>query len=111
MAANTNTSVDTSGMRTAQGSFQTALDEVNGTYTQMQSQIEALRSSWTGDASTTFQSAMDTWLTDFGTVKQQLELMLQKLQANTGSYDTTHQNTTDAASQLSKTMSAPLPGF
>ncbi|MEU2424745.1 MULTISPECIES: WXG100 family type VII secretion target [Streptomyces] len=111
MAANTSTSVDTSGMRTAQGSFQTALDEVNNTYTQMQSQIEALRSSWTGDASSTFQSAMDTWLTDFGTVKQQLELMLQKLQANTGSYDTTHQHTTDAATQLHKSMSTPLPGF
>ncbi|MFJ9721790.1 WXG100 family type VII secretion target [Streptomyces sp. NPDC101209] len=111
MAGNTNTSVDTSGMRIAQGSFQTALDEVNNTYTQMQSQIEALRASWTGDASTTFQTAMDTWLTDFGTVKQQLELMLQKLQANTGSYDTTHHNTSDVANQLHKSMTTPLPGF
>ncbi|MGW3121597.1 WXG100 family type VII secretion target [Streptomyces sp. NPDC001107] len=111
MAANMSTSVDTSGMRIAQGSFQTALDEVNSTYTQMQSQIDTLRSSWTGDASATFQGAMSTWLTDFGTVKQQLELMLQKLQANTGSYDTTHQNTSDVATQLHKTMSTPLPGF
>ncbi|MEU5309371.1 WXG100 family type VII secretion target [Streptomyces sp. NPDC021562] len=111
MAANTSTSVDTSGMRAAQGSFQTALDEANSTYTQMQSQIEALRSSWTGDASTTFQTAMDTWLTDFSTVRQQLELMLQKLQANTGSYDTTHHSTSDMANQLHKSMSTPLPGF
>ncbi|MCS0606295.1 WXG100 family type VII secretion target [Streptomyces sp. LP11] len=111
MAGNTNTSVDTSGMRIAQGSFRTALDEVNTTYTQMQGQIDALRSGWTGDAASTFQSAMDTWLTDFGTVKQQLDLMLQKLEANTGSYDTTHQSTTDTANQLHKSMSTPLPGF
>ncbi|MEU5095074.1 WXG100 family type VII secretion target [Streptomyces sp. NPDC020996] len=111
MAANTNTSVDTSGMRSAQGSFQTALDDANSTYTQMQSQIEALRASWTGDAAGTFQTAMDTWLSDFGTVKQQLELMLHKLQASTGSYDTTHRATTDTATQLHKNMTAPLPGF
>ncbi|MGQ4436911.1 MULTISPECIES: WXG100 family type VII secretion target [unclassified Streptomyces] len=111
MAGNVNTSVDTSGMRIAQGSFQTALDEVNATYTQMQSQIDTLRSNWSGDAATTFQGAMDTWLSDFGTVKQQLELMLQKLQANTGSYDTTHQATSDTATQLHKSMTTPLPGF
>ncbi|MEV6546742.1 WXG100 family type VII secretion target [Streptomyces sp. NPDC051665] len=111
MADNMNTSVDTSGMKAAQGSFQTALDEANRTYTQMQGQIDALRASWTGDASSTFQGAMDTWLSDFGTVKQQLDLMLQKLQANTGSYDTTHQATMDTASQLGKTMASPLPGF
>lgn len=105
------TSVSTEGMLSAQGSFQTALDDVNSTYAQMQSQIDTLRSSWSGDAASTFQGAMDTWLSDFGTVKQQLDLMLQKLQANTGSYDTTHRNTSDAATQLHKNMSNPLPGF
>ena len=54
---------------------------------------------------------MDTWLQDFATVRRQLSLMLEKLQANTGGYDKTHQSTTDAASQLRKSMASPLPGF
>ncbi|MQS16220.1 WXG100 family type VII secretion target [Streptomyces kaniharaensis] len=109
--ANQTTSVNIEGMLGAQGSFQTAVDEVNRTYTQMAGQIEALQSSWTGDASATFLSAMSTWLQDFGTVRQQLGLMLEKLQANTGTYGTTHQATTDVAAQLGRGMANPLPGF
>ncbi|MFJ3793425.1 WXG100 family type VII secretion target [Kitasatospora sp. NPDC090091] len=109
--ANQTTSVSIEGMLSAQGNFQTALDEVNRTYTQMASQIETLQASWTGEASNTYLGAMNTWIQDFGTVRGQLALMLEKLQANTGSYDTTHQATTDLASQLSKGMAAPLPGF
>ncbi|MFD9596449.1 WXG100 family type VII secretion target [Kitasatospora sp. NPDC004745] len=109
--ANQTTSVSIEGMLAAQSNFQTALDEANRTYTQMAGQIETLQSSWTGDASTTYLGAMNTWLQDFGTVRTQLGLMLEKLQANTGSYGTTHQATTDMASQLSKGMATPLPGF
>ncbi|MCY0960241.1 MULTISPECIES: WXG100 family type VII secretion target [unclassified Streptomyces] len=105
------TSVSIAGMRSAAGSFQSALEDANSTYTQMQGQIDALRGSWSGDASSTFQGAMDTWLQDFASVRQQLSLMLEKLQANTGSYKTTHQATTDAANQLHKSMVTPLPGF
>ncbi|MFD0276377.1 WXG100 family type VII secretion target [Kitasatospora sp. NPDC127111] len=109
--ANQTTSVNIEGMLGAQGSFQTAVDEVNRSYTQMAGQIDTLRSSWTGDASTTFLSAMNTWLQDFGTVREQLGLMLEKLQANTGGYGTVHQATADVAAQFSKGMANPLPGF
>lgn len=111
MAANTNTSVDTSGMRSAQDSFQTALTEVKGSYTQMESQIETLRGQWSGEASTGYLSAMETWLRDFDTVQRNLALMLQKLQDSIISYDSTHHTTSDVSSQLQKSMSAPLPGF
>ncbi|MFD7677881.1 MULTISPECIES: WXG100 family type VII secretion target [unclassified Streptomyces] len=111
MAGNTEASVDIAGMKLAQGSFQTAVDEANGSYTQMESQIDALRASWTGDAASTYQGAMDTWLQDFATVRSQLTLMLEKLQANTGDYTVTHQSTTDTASTLHKNMTQPLPGF
>ncbi|GAA4794595.1 WXG100 family type VII secretion target [Streptomyces ziwulingensis] len=111
MAANTNTSVDISGMLAAQSSFETAVGDADSSYTSMQSQIDALRSSWSGDAANTYQIAMDNWLADFNTVRTQLSLMLQKLQANTGTYDTTHQGTSDTATVLAKTMSDPLPGF
>ncbi|MEW2168012.1 WXG100 family type VII secretion target [Streptomyces sp. NPDC007084] len=111
MAGNTEASVNIAGMKSAQGSFQSALDEANSSYTQMQSQIDALRASWTGEAASTYQGAMDTWLRDFATVRAQLGLMLEKLQANTGTYTTTHQATTDTANTLHKSMTQPLPGF
>ncbi|MFJ6837877.1 WXG100 family type VII secretion target [Streptomyces sp. NPDC091209] len=109
--ATTDTSVSLAGMKSAQGDFQNALDEVNSSYTQMTSQIDTLRASWTGDASSTFQGAMDTWLQDFATVRSQLSLMFEKLQANTGGYTNTHQATTDAAAQVKQGMAQSLPGF
>ncbi|MEU3795728.1 WXG100 family type VII secretion target [Streptomyces fructofermentans] len=111
MAVNANTSVSVAGMKSAQGSFQDALDEVNRSYTQMSSQIGTLRSSWTGDASSTFLGAMDAWLQDFATVRSQLNLMYEKLQSSTGAYDSTHQNTNDMAAGVAKGMTQPLPGF
>lgn len=111
MVSNAETSVNLAGMKSAQSSFQTALDEANSSYTQMASQIEALRASWTGDASSTFQSAMDSWLQDFSAVRSQLGLMLEKLQANTGSYANTHETTVTAAGTLQSGMSQRLPGF
>ncbi|MEU6028854.1 WXG100 family type VII secretion target [Streptomyces tauricus] len=111
MAANTNTSVDISGMLAAQTSFETAVGDANSTYASMQGQIDGLRTSWSGDAANTYQIAMDSWLADFNTVKTQLSLMLQKLQTNTGTYHTTHEGTSDTATVLAKSMSDPLPGF
>ncbi|MEV7325856.1 WXG100 family type VII secretion target [Streptomyces sp. NPDC093970] len=108
--AGPSTSVSLEGMKAAQGDFQNALDEANSSYSSMAGQIDALRASWTGDASSTFQSAMDTWLQDFATVRSQLSLMFEKLQANTGGYADTHQTTTDAAAQVRQGM-AGLPGF
>lgn len=105
------TSVSLEGMKAAQGNFQTAVEEANSSYSQMESQIRTLEASWTGDAASTYTGAMDQWLQDFSTVKQQLNLMLEKLQANTGTYTTTHSNTTDVAGQLKNSMASPLPGF
>ncbi|WP_327425558.1 WXG100 family type VII secretion target (plasmid) [Streptomyces sp. NBC_01527] len=109
MAGTPNTSVDVSGMKSAQGSFQDALDEVNKSYTQMSSQISDLQASWTGDASASFLGAMETWLQDFSTVRSQLNLMFEKLQSGTGSYDGLHGETVNIASGVGKGMG--LQGF
>ncbi|WP_405746019.1 WXG100 family type VII secretion target [Streptomyces sp. NBC_01525] len=108
------TSVELEGMKRAQGSFQTALDHASGSYTQMDGQIQGLRASWTGQAANIYQNAMQEWLNDFNVVNQQLGLMLEKLQENTGVYANTHEQTQQEAGQAARLISsghAGLPGF
>ncbi|WP_329457202.1 WXG100 family type VII secretion target [Streptomyces sp. NBC_01497] len=101
-----NTAVDLDGMKAAQGTFQTALDETTSSYSQMDGQIEGLRSSWTGQASTIYGSAMEKWLEDFNVVNNALRTMLEKLQSNTGVYANTHEDTQQQANQVQQLISS-----
>ncbi|MCW2904626.1 MAG: hypothetical protein JWO67_6891 [Streptosporangiaceae bacterium] len=105
------TSVSLEGMKLAQGNFESAVQEANSQYSMMQGQIETLLASWTGEAATVFGGAMNTWLQDFAVVRDQLQLMLEKLQQNTGVYTTTHDSTVQAAGAVRNSMPAGLPGF
>jgi WXG100 family type VII secretion target len=108
------TQVEIQGMTAAQGSFQTALDHTTSSYAQMDGQIEGLRASWSGEASTIYVSAMHDWLTDFDKVNQALRTMLEKLAENTKVYASTHENTQQQAQQVMQQMqsgSVGLPGF
>ncbi|GAA3760153.1 WXG100 family type VII secretion target [Streptomyces tremellae] len=115
MAANSNTSVDIEGMKRAQGTFQTAVDESSSSYSNMEGQIEALGPAWTGQAATIFHGAMGKWLEDFRTVNQQLQRMLETLSQNTGVYANVHSDTEDKAQQVQQLISSGnlggLPGF
>jgi ESAT-6 family protein len=104
--ANNNTSVSLDGMKAAQGTFQTALDESTSSYSQMDGQIEGLRSSWTGQAASIYGSAMEKWLEDFNVVNNALRTMLEKLQANTGVYANTHEDTQQQANQVQQLISS-----
>jgi WXG100 family type VII secretion target len=98
------TAVELQGMTAAQGTFQNALDETTSSYSQMDGQIEGLRSQWTGDASSTYQNAMQEWLTDFQHVNTALSIMLEKLSQNTNVYANTHENTQQVAQQVASAM-------
>ncbi|MCH0567243.1 WXG100 family type VII secretion target [Streptomyces sp. MUM 2J] len=108
------TAVELQGMTTAQGTFQTALDEAMGAYAQMDGQIEGLRASWSGEAANIYHTAMQEWLTDFDRVNQALRTMLEKLAQNTRIYADTHENTQMEAQQIAQQMGSGvvgLPGF
>ncbi|MDX2705659.1 WXG100 family type VII secretion target [Actinacidiphila glaucinigra] len=108
------TSVDLSGMSSAQSSFQAALDDTSGAYAQMQGQIEGLQASWGGEAANIYHGAMQQWLNDFSRVNQALGLMLEKLSQNTNVYANTHDATQDQARQAAQQISGGtvgLPGF
>ncbi|MFD7917711.1 WXG100 family type VII secretion target [Streptomyces sp. NPDC059740] len=111
MAGNGQQNVDIAGMRAAQPHFETALNETSQVYTNMSDQASTLEASWTGDAAKSFTQALNQWLENCNIVKQQLQIVTDKLAANTGSYQNVHANTSDAAAELNSAIAAGLPGF
>ncbi|SEL31047.1 WXG100 family type VII secretion target [Streptacidiphilus jiangxiensis] len=109
------TAVELQGMTTAQGTFQTALDDTTRSYAQVEGQIEALQASWTGEAATIFNQAMTQWLEDFRSVNNALSTMLEKLAQNTNVYANTHADTEQVAQQVAQTIGSGnyggLPGL
>ncbi|MGV9935194.1 WXG100 family type VII secretion target [Streptomyces olivaceoviridis] len=106
------TNVDIQGMVAAQGAFQTAVDETGRTRTQMESQIDSLIASWSGDAATVYFHAMTEWLSEYQRVCQALQRMLETLENNTNLYGNVHSGTQSQASSVAHAMATPaLPAF
>ncbi len=107
------TSVDIHAMTIAQGDFQNALDQVNTAYSDMDEQRGTLAANWTGEASSIFGGALQSWLDDFSTVKNQLTTILETLSANTGVYARTHEGSQQVASSFKSGLGdlTGLPGL
>jgi WXG100 family type VII secretion target len=101
------TSVDVQGMISAQGHFQTALDQCNTAYSSMSEQQSTLTANWTGEAASSFGQALSSYLDDLSTVRTQLSNMLETLSTNTGVYS----NTSEGSSQLASAFATGLPGL
>lgn len=110
MAGNQPSQVDISGMLAAQPAFENALAETTRTLSSMEDQRATLEASWTGDASTAFINAFNSWLENYNVVKQQLQLVTEKLEANTGNYQRVHSATQDDAHSWAQAVNG-LPGF
>ncbi|CCB73162.1 protein of unknown function [Streptantibioticus cattleyicolor NRRL 8057 = DSM 46488] len=101
-------------MRAAQPHFEQALSEVGRAHSSMQDQATTLESSWTSDsdgAAPAFIGALNTWLENCEKVRQALQVVTDKLEANTGNYQHVQTNTSDVANHMQQAMSAGLPGF
>ncbi len=109
--ATSTTNVDIAGMQAAQPHFETALSETARVYNSMSDQAQVLEGSWTGDSARTFISALNQWLENCNIVKQQLQVVTDKLEANTGNYQRVHTEASDQSTILQQAMSAGLPGF
>lgn len=105
------TQVDIAGMKAAQPHFEQALSEVGAAHSNMQDQATTLESSWTGDAARPFIGALNAWLEDCEQVRQALQMVTDKLEANTHSYQNVHTDTSDVAAHMQQAMSAGLPGL
>jgi WXG100 family type VII secretion target len=105
------TQADVAGMLAAQPHFETAVSATSSSYSAMQDQADTLAASWKGDASAAFITALNDWLEQCNIVKQQLQSVLDKLQANTHQYDQVHGNTVDSATAIKQAIAAGLPGM
>lgn len=101
------TSVDVQGMITAQGHFQTALDQCNTAFNDMSEEQSTLAANWTGEAASAFGNALNTWLEDLNTVRSQLALITEKLSTHTGIYS----NTSEGSTQMANAFLQGLPGL
>lgn len=95
--ATPNTAVDVQGMIGAQQDFQNALDQVNTAYGDMSEEQGTLAANWTGEAASTFGTALTAYLDDLGVVRSQLAAMCEKLSSHTGVYTNTHEQSNEMA--------------
>ncbi|WP_194915233.1 WXG100 family type VII secretion target [Catenulispora rubra] len=109
--ATPNTSVTVDGMQLAQQDFQDALAQVNGAYQAMSEQQATLAANWSGEAASSFGTALATYLDDLQVVQSQLALILEKLSTQTGVYANTHQQSLETAQTLVRAVGSPLPGL
>jgi WXG100 family type VII secretion target len=111
VATNGQTNVDIQGMLAALPNFETALGDISTAYNGMSEQAQILEGNWTGDAAQSFIPALNQWLENCNVVKQQLQVVYEKLEANTGHYEQVHSETVDAATAVRQAMAAGLPGM
>jgi WXG100 family type VII secretion target len=95
------------GMQSAAQEFSARASEFTGHLQNVNSEMAALQTSWTGTASTNFNTAMDAWETSFQKVITELINMMEVMGVNTQYYSSAEE---DAASHASSFASA-LPGI
>lgn len=110
------TSVSVEGMIKASNTFEAARDTAIRSYSAMYEQVSTLAANWSGDASSTYGKALESWLANFRTVITALENMQSSLDSNASMYAQTHDITQEEAASLAAELAeAPaltgLPGF
>lgn len=110
------TSVSVEGMIRASNTFEGARDTAIRSYMAMHEQVSALASNWSGDASSVYGNALQSWLGNFRTVITALENMQASLDSNASLYAQTHQITQEEAAALAAELAEEpaltgLPGF
>lgn len=98
-------SVDTEGMMRASQRFQDALDGVNTVLRDMDEQRQTLMANWSGETSSAFGNALDTWLDQFTDVQKQLVNVMAALGKTTNVYANTNEQSQDVANAFLHGMS------
>ena len=95
-----------SGMQAAANEFGNRATEFNGYLRTVNTDMATLQASWTGQASTAFDQAMDNWESSFQSIINQLLHIMDVMGANTSSY----RSAEDDASNIAQSFSSALPG-
>ena len=84
--ANNQINTTTPGMQAAASKFEDTIGDFNGYLRTVNEQMVVLQSTWTGDASVAFSTAMDGWESNFQVVIKELAGMAEAMGINTKIY-------------------------
>jgi WXG100 family type VII secretion target len=106
------TQVDLDGLHVAIQTFSNGVQNFDAQYKAMSATADHVVSSWGGEASVSFEQALNNWLNDFYKVVQVLNGMENALSQNTSVLTQANQTTIAAAQRAAAGITAPsLPGF
>lgn len=80
--ANGTTSTTLPGMQKAEGAMTTAQATAKSGVSNVQGQLSALKSTWTGDSSVAFDGSMTTWINDCNIIGNKLGEMIEIMRGN-----------------------------
>src|SRR5215475_3211761 len=106
---NQNLGVDYAGMQSAGAEMNAKFQEFTGYLRSVNQEMATLQSTWTGQASNAFNTAMDSWEAAFAAINNKLAQMAETLGQNMTGYQATEADATGAAPQWAQALPA-LPG-
>ncbi|SDT10222.1 WXG100 family type VII secretion target [Actinoplanes derwentensis] len=102
MATGNQVSTSTEGMQAAGQEFVDAYGDFSLKLSNVNSDVYALSSSWTGQASTNFQNAMNNWSTAFSGIISQLGHMADVMGVSRAQYTAAEAQSVDDAGGFDK---------
>jgi WXG100 family type VII secretion target len=106
---NPNLGVDYAGMNSAGAEMNALVQAFLGYLQSINTEMATLQSTWTGDASNKFNTAMDTWENSFRAINNKLAEMADLLGHNVIGYQNTETDAAGIAPQWAQALPA-LPG-
>jgi len=106
---NQNLGVDYVGMQSAGAEMHAKFQEFTGYLKSVNQEMATLQSTWTGQASNAFNTAMDSWENAFTAINNKLAQMAETLGQNMTGYQNTEADAAGAAPQWAQALPA-LPG-
>ncbi|MGP4014270.1 WXG100 family type VII secretion target [Saccharopolyspora sp. 5N708] len=100
-------STTATGMQRAADVYDTKIAESQTNRGRVNSEVQTLLSTWTGEASGIFRQAMTQWDADFNQIIQRAQWVREQIAAGGKQYQGAEQNNADAARQFA----GGLPGL
>jgi WXG100 family type VII secretion target len=102
------TNVNVQAMAQSQASFQDELNNMLAKYNDVTEQADNLQLAWAGPAATQYINALGSWMENFNTVINSFQYIINNLEASTGVYSGTAQETEQLAQKASADIQQDL---
>jgi uncharacterized protein YukE len=98
-------STDIERMQAAEPIFQTALDALNTSFTDMNTQQDTLQANWQGESASSFGRALTAYINDLGLLRNSLISIINIMGQNTHVYANTQENNQQVVQAFQGTIS------